>query len=107
MCEEPVAGHLARAPSAAAAAMAMNQLQDTDTGLVPRLLPQLQELGFNRVRGTGRVTHVDGEEWSAHRITRRSRSELLTTLTELKAMAAAATMGLSSPKAASGMPTTL
>ena len=38
---------------------------------------------------------------------RRSRSALPTTLTLLRAIAAPATIGLSSPKAASGMPTTL
>ena len=38
---------------------------------------------------------------------RRSLSELLTTLTELNAIAAAAIMGLRTPKAASGIPTTL
>ena len=38
---------------------------------------------------------------------RRSSRELLTTDTELKAMAAPATTGLSRPKAARGMPSTL
>jgi len=37
----------------------------------------------------------------------RNRSELLTTLTELNAMAAAATVGTSIPEAARGIPTTL
>lgn len=54
---------------------------------------------------SGPERHRTHQAWSG--LQRDNHSALLTTLTLLSAMAAPASMGLSPPKAASGMPMTL
>lgn len=68
--------------------------------------PLLLLLGLGRLQRAcgGTAEHLPADHQRRHP---RSISALLTTLTLLSAMAAPATMGLSRPAAARGMPTTL
>ena len=69
--------------------------------------PRVEKGCFNLLRAPARMCDVDCQEHGAHGTNRRRRSEFATTLTELSAIAPAATTGVSRPNAASGIAITL
>jgi len=62
------------------------------------VFPRIEEGAFNLLRTPAGVCDVDRQEHGAHGANRRRRSEFVTTLTELSAMAPAATTGVSRPE---------
>ena len=104
--ESPVARKGSRRPSLTGTAVAMDDLQNVQRRGIPDRLPGKLHILFGTIRMTRRVCNVNCVDRGLHGRCRR-RNELVTTLTELKAIARAATMGWSRPNAARGMPTTL
>jgi len=104
--ESPVARQGPRRPALTGTTVAMDDLQNVQRRRIPDTLPGKLHIRFGTIRMTRRVCNVDRVDRGLHGRCRR-RNELLTTLTELKAIARAATMGWSRPNAARGMPTTL
>ena len=107
---EPVAHDLPGAPSASGAAVSMDDFQDSVGGGAANRCEGFLQLPFHVGCPSRRMSHIDDEQWAGgwrHGLNLLRRSEFPRTLTELKAMAAAAIMGFSSPSAASGIPTLL
>lgn len=106
--ERPVADSLFRGTTPSFAPVSMDDLEDAKVRGIADLLPCIQELLLYVIGMPGRMGNIDGEHGGRHQnFTRLSRSEFDTTDTELKAIAAAANIGFSSPSAASGIPMTL
>jgi len=107
MAESPVPDQFARGSTLPAATVSMDDFDNPECRRIPHGLPRVEKGAFNLLRTPARVCDVDRQEHRAHRTNRRRRSEFVTTLTELSAMAPAATTGVSRPNAASGIAMTL
>ena len=103
----PISHAFARRAPLPAAPVSVYDFEEAEAGRIPDGFPCVKEGRFD-IRGTPRrVCDVDRQEEGAHGMNRRRRSEFETTLTELRAIAPAATAGVRRPSAASGMAITL
>lgn len=104
----PVSDGFTGRPPPPGAAVPVDDLENTDGWGISQRLKCFPEFHLHDIRMPRGMGDVDGEEQGIHQTrVRRSRRELPTTVTELNAIAAAASTGLMSPSAARGIPMTL